>query len=77
VFQVFDQHGRILATILTIPAARLRPTDNTRIAFDENPAGSPHARPNSLQRCVTRTTQAGSTLDGAGEIRRPAFVLTP
>ena len=42
VVQVFDQHGNILATVLTIPAARLRPTNDTKIAFDENTAGSPH-----------------------------------
>ena len=42
VVQVFDQQGKILATVLTIPASRLRPTDNTLIAFDEKPAGSPH-----------------------------------
>jgi hypothetical protein len=42
VVQVIDQHGRILAMVVTIPAARLKSTDNTRIAFDENPAGAPH-----------------------------------
>jgi hypothetical protein len=34
--------GKILATVLTIPASRLRSTDNALIAFDEKPAGSPH-----------------------------------
>jgi hypothetical protein len=42
IVQVFDQRGVILATILTIPAARPRPTNDTKIAFDENVAGSPH-----------------------------------
>jgi hypothetical protein len=42
VVQVFDQRGRILAMVLTIPAARSRAMDNARIAFDETPAGSPH-----------------------------------
>ena len=40
--QVFDQRGSILATVLTIPAARSLSTDDTSIAFDENAAGSPH-----------------------------------
>jgi hypothetical protein len=30
IVQVFDQHGGILATVLTIPAARPRSTDDTR-----------------------------------------------
>jgi hypothetical protein len=42
VVQVFDQHGGILATVLTIPAARPRSTNDTKMAFDENTAGSPH-----------------------------------
>jgi hypothetical protein len=41
VVQVFDQHGGILATILTIPAVRPRSTGDTAIAFDENAAGAP------------------------------------
>ena len=40
IVQVFDQHGGILTTVLTIPAARPRTTDDTRMAFDENAAGS-------------------------------------
>jgi hypothetical protein len=42
IVQVFDQHGGILATVLTIPAARPRSTDDTTMAFDENAASSPH-----------------------------------
>lgn len=42
VVQVFDQAGRILATVLTIPAARLTATDDTRITFgEEQSAGVP------------------------------------
>jgi hypothetical protein len=41
IVQVFDQHGGILTTVLTIPAARSRSTDDTRMAFGENAAGSP------------------------------------
>ena len=43
IVQVFDQHGAILTTVITIPAARPRSTDDTRLAFDENGAGSPHS----------------------------------
>jgi hypothetical protein len=42
IVQVFDQRGGILATVLTIPAARPRSTNDTTMAFDENTAGSPH-----------------------------------
>jgi hypothetical protein len=42
IVQVFDQQGGILTTALTFPAARSRSTDDTRMAFDENAAGSPH-----------------------------------
>src|SRR5262247_1954484 len=35
VVQVFDQDGRILATVLTIPTARLTAADDTRITFEE------------------------------------------
>jgi hypothetical protein len=42
VVQVLDQHGGILATFLTIPAARPRSTNDTTMAFDENTAGSAH-----------------------------------
>jgi len=41
VVQVFDQEGRILATMLTIPTARPAASDETRIMFDEQPAGAP------------------------------------
>jgi hypothetical protein len=41
VVQVFDQAGRILAAVLTIPAARLTAADDTRITFEEQPAGAP------------------------------------
>jgi hypothetical protein len=41
VVQVFDQTGRILATVLAIPAARLTAADDTRITFEEQPAGAP------------------------------------
>jgi hypothetical protein len=41
VVQVFDDAGRILATVLTIPAARLTAADDTRITFEEQPAGAP------------------------------------
>lgn len=41
IVQVLDQHGLILTTVLTIPAARPRSTDDTRMAFDENAASSP------------------------------------
>jgi len=41
VVQVFDQAGRILATVLTTPAARLTAADDTRITLEEQPAGAP------------------------------------
>jgi hypothetical protein len=41
VVQVFDQAGRILATVLTIPAARLTAADDTRVVFEEEPTGAP------------------------------------
>lgn len=41
VVQVFDQAGRILATVLTISAARPTAADDTRITFQEQPAGAP------------------------------------
>jgi hypothetical protein len=41
IVQVFDQDGRILATMLTIPTARRAASDETRIMFDEQPAGTP------------------------------------
>lgn len=42
VVQVFDQHGRVLATVLTIPTASSTPADQTRMTFEEQPAGAPH-----------------------------------
>jgi hypothetical protein len=39
--QVFDQSGRILATVMAIPAARPTAADDTRITFKEQPAGAP------------------------------------
>jgi hypothetical protein len=41
VVQVFDHAGRILAIVLTIPADRLTAADDTRITFEERPAGAP------------------------------------
>jgi len=41
VVRVFDQEGRILATMLTITTARPAASDDTRIMFDEQPAGAP------------------------------------
>jgi hypothetical protein len=41
VVQVSDEGGRILATVLTIPAARQSATDDTRMTFDEQAAGAP------------------------------------
>jgi hypothetical protein len=42
VVQIFDQHGGILTTVLTIPAARPTSTADIKITFDENATGSPH-----------------------------------
>lgn len=41
VVRVFDLAGNILATVLTIPAARLNAADRTRIMFEEPSAGAP------------------------------------
>jgi len=41
IVQVFDQRGRILATMLTLPTDRPTATDDTRITFEEQPAGTP------------------------------------
>ena len=41
IVQVFDQGGRMIATVLTIPVARLATADDTRITFAEQPAGAP------------------------------------
>jgi hypothetical protein len=41
VVQVFDQAGKILTTVLTIPTARLTPAADTRVTFEEQQAGAP------------------------------------
>jgi hypothetical protein len=41
VVQVFDQDGRILAMVLTIPTARRTAADDTRITFEEQRVGAP------------------------------------
>ena len=41
VVQVFDQDGRIVATLLTIPTVRPTAPDETRITFEEQRAGAP------------------------------------
>jgi hypothetical protein len=41
VVQVFDQDGRIVATLLTIPSVRQTAADETRITFEEQRAGAP------------------------------------
>ena len=41
VVQVLDHAGRTIATVLTIPAARLTAPDDTRITFEERPVGAP------------------------------------
>lgn len=41
IVQVFDQRGRILATMLTLPTDRPTATDDTRITFEEQRAGTP------------------------------------
>ena len=41
VVQVLDHAGRTIATVLTIPAARLTAADDTRITFEEQRAGAP------------------------------------
>ena len=44
IVQIFTEDQRqIVATILAIPAYRLKPTDDTMITFEERPAGSPEA----------------------------------
>jgi hypothetical protein len=42
VVQVFDRHGRILTTVLTIPTASPTPAGQTRMTFEEQPAGAPY-----------------------------------
>jgi hypothetical protein len=41
VVQVFDQNREILATVLTIPAQRLRPADEPQVGFGEQSTGAP------------------------------------
>ena len=41
VVQVFDQNGRVLATLLTIPTVRPIAADVPRITFEEQRAGAP------------------------------------
>lgn len=41
VVQVFDQDGRILAMVFTIPTARRNAADDTRITFEEQRASGP------------------------------------
>jgi len=44
VVQIFNEdQTHIIATILAIPAYRLKPTDETLITFEERPDGSPEA----------------------------------
>jgi len=44
IVQIFTEDQRqIRATILAIPASRLRPTDDTLITFEERPVGNPEA----------------------------------
>ena len=42
VVQVFDQHGRILATVMTIPTASPTPADQSRLTLERQPAGRPY-----------------------------------
>ena len=42
IVRVFTEDGRIVATVLTIPAHRLTTEDDTRITFDEQRAGAAH-----------------------------------
>jgi hypothetical protein len=41
IVQVFDQAGRIVTTLLAVPAGRATAVDDTRITFDERPASAP------------------------------------
>src|SRR5690242_14993671 len=41
VVRIFDQDGRIIGTLLTIPTARPTAADETRITFEEQRAGAP------------------------------------
>jgi len=43
IVQVFDQDGSIVTTLLTIPVIRQTRTGDTKIVFDEKPAGTPVA----------------------------------
>ena len=84
VVQVFDQHGRILATVLTIPTTRLTPADDTRITFQEQRAGAPVPIKRWFygdlggEEFIYRRTRTGdsSTVGNAGvRIRRGAPVV--
>jgi len=44
IVQIFNEdQTQIIATIVAIPAYRLKPTDETEITFEERPAGGPDA----------------------------------
>ena len=44
VVQIFDaDQGHIMATVLTVPTYRAKPTDGTVITLEERPNGSPDA----------------------------------
>ncbi len=44
IVQIFTEEPReLVATILAIPAYRLKPSDDTLITFEERPTGSPEA----------------------------------
>ena len=44
IVQIFTEDQReIVATILAIPAYRLKPTEDTLITFEERPSGNPEA----------------------------------
>lgn len=44
VVQIFTEEPReLVATVLTIPAYRLQPSDETMVTFEERPTGNPEA----------------------------------
>jgi len=44
IVQIFNEdQNQLIATILAIPAYRLKPTDDTLITFEERPTGTPEA----------------------------------
>jgi len=44
IVQIFNEdQTQLIATVLAIPAYRLKPTDDTLISFEERSAGSPEA----------------------------------